>query len=46
MHFEPHVRWYADGAVNLLIEVWDSNASENYLYIMTEYIAVHDGNYW
>ena len=27
MHFE--LRWYADGASNLLIEVWDSSASES-----------------
>ena len=26
MHFE--LRWYADGASNLSIEVWDSSASE------------------
>ena len=25
MHFE--LRWYADGAVTIIIEVWDSNAS-------------------
>ena len=26
MHFE--LRWYADGASNLSIEVWDSSASD------------------
>ena len=30
MHFE--LRWYADGASNLLIEVWDSSADYLYLY--------------
>ena len=36
MHFE--LRWYADGASNLLIEVWDSSASviSIMLHIMTK----------
>ena len=46
MHFE--LRWYADGASNLLIEVWDSSASDldiwctefmNFLWL--EYLVLH-----
>ena len=40
MHFE--LRWYADGAVNLLIEVWDSNASSIFIKQMRNHFLHHN----